>query len=308
MLVLQDMIEKVSNLNQMENLYHIRERFSIIHDNKKIGIQMKWEGKREKPPMLMLPALSTISRSDEWQSFKAIVTDKYQLITIDWPGFGESDKKDIHYSGKVLQKTLRKAIKAIQRKNNKKLTIVAAGHSASLVLTLKDKYINTIKQVVLIAPTWRGPLPSMTGWSPKRLNIINEIVRLPIIGPILYFINTTKVIIRFMMKRHVWLNKNDLDNDKILRLQVLSRQKGARYASAAFVTGSLDIDKNKKWWISNTKKIQEMSTLVIPKDSPKKSLSEMEVLSDSIKDVLYLRGRLGCHEEFGEEIAKRLFY
>ena len=107
---------------------------------------------------------------------------------------------------------------------------------------------------MLIAPTWRGPLPSMTGWSPKRLNIINEIVRLPIIGPMLYFINTTKVIIRFMMKRHVWLNKNDLDNDKILRLQVLSRQKGARYASAAFVTGRLDIDNNNKWWISNTKK------------------------------------------------------
>jgi cbb3-type cytochrome oxidase cytochrome c subunit len=148
----------------------------------------------------------------------------------------------------------------------------------------------------------------MTGWSPKRLNIINEIVRLPIIGPMLYFINTTKVIIRLMMKRHVWLNKNDLDNDKIRKLQVLSRQKGARYASAAFVTGRLDIDNNNKWWISNTNIVKEMSTLVIPKDSPKRSLSEMEALSESIKDVLYIRGRLGCHEEFGEEIAKRLFY
>ena len=217
-------------------------------------------------------------------------------------------KKIYTTAEKYYKKTLRKAIKAIQRKNNKKLTIVAAGHSASVVLTLKDKYINTIKQVVLIAPTWRGPLPSMTGWSPKRLNIINEIVRLPIIGPMLYFINTTKVIIRFMMKRHVWLNKNDLDNDKIRKLQVLSRQKGARYASAAFVTGRLDIDNNNKWWISNTNKVKEMSTLVIPKDSPKRSLSEMEALSESIKDVLYIRGRLGCHEEFGEEIAKRLFY
>jgi hypothetical protein len=83
MLGLKGITKKVSNLNQMENLYHIRERFSIIHDNKIIGIQMKWEGKREKPPMLMLPALSTVSRSDEWQHFKAIVTDKYQLITID---------------------------------------------------------------------------------------------------------------------------------------------------------------------------------------------------------------------------------
>ncbi|QNI43761.1 hypothetical protein SynA1528_02765 [Synechococcus sp. A15-28] len=278
----------------MENLYHIRERFSIIHNNKIIGIQMKWEGKREKSPMLMLPALSTILNSDEWQHFKAIVTDKYQLITIDWPGFGESDKIDIHYSGTVLQETLKKAIKVIQSKNYRKLTIIAAGHSASVVLTLKDKYINTIKQIVLIPPTWRGPLPSMTGWSPKRLNIINEIVRLPIIGPMLYFINTTKVIIRFMMKRHVWLNKNDLDNDKIRKLQVLSRQKGARYASAAFVTGRLDIDNNNKWWISNTNIVKEMSTLVIPKDSPKRSLSEMEALSESIKDVLYIRSRLGC--------------
>ena len=159
------------NLLQMENLYRVRERFSITHDNVTIGIQMNWEGKREKPPMLMLPALSTVSRSDEWQSFKAIVTDKYQVITLDWPGFGKSDKKDIHYSGTVLQKTLGKAIKVIQSKNNKKLTIIAAGHSASVVLTLNDKYIRDIKRVVLIAPTWKGPLPSMTGWSPKRLNL-----------------------------------------------------------------------------------------------------------------------------------------
>mgnify|MGYP005739693693 FL=1 len=47
MLGLKGITKKVSNLNQMENLYHIRERFSIIHDNKIIGIQMKWEGKRE---------------------------------------------------------------------------------------------------------------------------------------------------------------------------------------------------------------------------------------------------------------------
>ena len=91
-------------------------------------------------------------------------------------------------------------------------------------------------------------------------------------------------------------------------LQLLARQKGARYASAAFVTGSLDINKNNKWWISNTKKINKISTLVIPKDSPKKSLSEMGILSNKIKNVIYIRGRLGCHEEFGEEIAKRLFY
>ena len=58
------------------------------------------------------------------------MTDKYQLITIDWPGFGESDKKDIHYSGTVLQETLKKAIKVIQSKNIRKLTIIAAGHSA----------------------------------------------------------------------------------------------------------------------------------------------------------------------------------
>ena len=70
----------------------------------------------------------------------------------------------------------------------------------------------------------------------------------------------------------------------------------------------LDIDNNNKWWISNTNIVKEMSTLVIPKDSPKRSLSEMEALSESIKDVIYIRGRLGCHEEFGEEIAKRLFY
>ena len=164
-----------------------------------------------------------------------------------------------------------------------------------------------MKDIILIAPTWRGPLPSMTGWSTRKLNIINKIIRLPIIGSMIYFINTTKIVIYFMSKRHVWLKDNELNTERMNRLQRLSRQKGARFASGAFVTGGLDIGNNNKWWIESAKRIKERTTVVIPKDSPQKSLSEMVALSKSCKNILYIRGRLGCHEEFGEEIANKLF-
>ncbi len=283
------------------------EMFSIIHDEKLLSISIKWEGKTGNPPMLMLPALSTISSSNEWNKFKSIVVSNYYTITLDWPGFGESEKINLRYNGKLLRKTLEKALRIIMSKYNQDLSIVAAGHSAAVVLSLKDRYLKNIKDIVLVAPTWRGPLPSMTGWSPKKLRFINRIIRLPIIGSVIYYLNTTKMVLRFMVKRHVWLKSNENNTERIKILQKISRQKGARYASAAFVTGSLDIIQSSEVWLTSAKKIKEKSTIVIAKDSPKKSLSEMVALSDNCKNILYIRGRLGCHEEFGDEIAKRLF-
>ena len=105
-----------------------------------------------------------------------------------------------------------------------------------------------------------------------------------------------------MSRRHVWLKDNELNTEKMNRLQNISRQKGARFASTAFVTGSLDIGKNNKLWIKSAQRIKERTTIIIPKDSPKNSLSEMVALSHNCKNKFYIRGRLGCHEEFGEEI------
>jgi len=56
------------------------------------------------------------------------------------------------------------------------------------------------------APTWRGPLPTMSGWSPQRFGWLRNLVMLPLIGPLLYRLNTTLPVLRLMLRCHVWVN------------------------------------------------------------------------------------------------------
>ena len=44
------------------------------------------------PTWLLLPALSTVSSRSEWQPLATAVADRCQLVSFDWPGFGDSDR------------------------------------------------------------------------------------------------------------------------------------------------------------------------------------------------------------------------
>ena len=49
--------------------------------------------------------------------------------------------------------------------------------------------ISTRKRLVLIAPTWRGPLPTMMDGQWPLFDRICQLVDLPVIGPLLYRLN-----------------------------------------------------------------------------------------------------------------------
>ena len=64
---------------------------------------------------LLLPALSTISSRREWQPFCEALLARHRqrqdcaggaeaprLISIDWPGFGDSDRPCLPYDAKLL--------------------------------------------------------------------------------------------------------------------------------------------------------------------------------------------------------------
>lgn len=51
---------------------------------------------------LLLPALSTVSSRGKWQALAEAVGDQREVVSFDWPGFGDSDRPATLYDAALL--------------------------------------------------------------------------------------------------------------------------------------------------------------------------------------------------------------
>ena len=227
-------------------------------------------------------------------------------MSFDWPDSGDGERPKISYNTTILKQTLRAVLQYLEKFKPKQMTLVATGHSASVALTLATESSENWTKLILVATTWREPLPTMTSWHPKHFGWLRGLVALPIRGSVLYHLNTSRAILKFMLHRHVWVQTKWLTNERLLEQQKISRRNGSRFASVAFVTGGLDPEGDRSWWISQIKKLQCSVHVVIAKQAPPRSKREMELLADHAQQISEINGRLGLHQEFGVMLSEQL--
>ena len=278
----------------------------FLSANCQIRLIIERRGPEDGPLYLLLPALSTISSRSEWKDCAQSLGNEYHIVSFDWPGFGDSERPKISYNIETLKLALRAVLQHLKKFKPKSIILVAAGHSASVALAMATESSEKWSKLILVAPTWRGPLPTMTSWHPKRFGWLRDLVALPILGPVLYQLNTSRAILKFMLRRHVWVQTNWLTNESLLAQQKISRRAGSRFASVAFVTGGLDPAGDRSWWLRQIKKLQGAVHVVIAKQAPPRSKREMELLADHAQQTSEINGRLGLHQEFGAMLSEQL--
>ena len=282
------------------------ERLQLDLAGSRLGIVLERSGPGTAPLWLLLPALSTVSSRSEWKPLAEAVGDQRQLASLDWPGFGDSDRPPIRYDASLLRSALRAVLTYLHTIHPGRITVVAAGHSASVALGLEAEWSGLWQELVLVAPTWRGPLPTMTGWPPQRFRWLRQLVAAPLIGPALYRLNTSNAVLKLMLRRHVWVDPDLLTPERIQQQQQLARRPGARFASAAFVTGGLDPAQESDWWLQQARMLQCPLQVVLAADAPPRSRQEMEALAWVADQLSVIPGRLGLHQEFGALLARQL--
>ncbi|WP_017655620.1 alpha/beta fold hydrolase [Fortiea contorta] len=252
-------------------------------------------------PLLLLPAFSSVSTRGEMGELAKLLAPHFQVVAVDWPGFGESDRPSLDYSPALYQQFLADFIKSVF---NQAIVVLAAGHAAGYVLQLAQQQPTTFSKIVLVAPTWRGPLPTM-GASEQIAGMVRNLVRSPIIGPILYQLNTTPSFLSFMYRRHVYADAAKVTPAFIDEKWQTTQQLGARFGSAAFVTGNIDTIHQQSEFLELGRSLTVPLLVLIGKSSPPKSRSEMDALAalPGVKSTL-IPGSLGLHEEYPNLVAE----
>jgi pimeloyl-ACP methyl ester carboxylesterase len=133
------------------------------------------------PALLMLPALSSISTRREMRPLQERLASDYATVAVDWPGFGDAPRPAMAWHPDAYRAFLAEVL-AVERP----FATVAAGHAAAYCLAAARAWPGAAGRLCLMAPTWRGPLPTVMG---KRHKVFAGIARagdLPVIGAALY--------------------------------------------------------------------------------------------------------------------------
>ena len=293
-------------MNLYSRIGGVPENLHINLNGRDVRVTLERRGPENGDLWLLLPALSTVSSRGEWHDFADAMDERCQLVSFDWPGFGDSERPAMAYNANALSEAFTGILQHLQSADLNKINVVAAGHSAPIALGLAEQCSRQWAQIVVVAPTFRGPLPTMTGRAGQSFNWVRRLVELPLIGPLLYRLNTSRAILKLMLRRHVWVNRNLLTPQRLREQQQISRQPGARFASVAFVSGGLDAASDSRWWLAQVQNLHCPLHVVLANEAPPRSKQEMLTLADKADRVSDIDGRLGLHEEFGQTLAQSI--
>jgi pimeloyl-ACP methyl ester carboxylesterase len=262
-------------------------------------------GSSDAEPILMLPAMSTVSTRGELRAL-ADHLESRRCIIPDWPGFGDTARPRLDYDRALCRGFLEELVAHLQRELERlSFPVVACGHAAGYAIDLEARHPGTFTHLILIAPTWRGPLPTMMNGRKPIQGRLRRLIHAPVIGELLYRLNVSRPVVRMMYRRHVFADPAFLTDDLLADRMRLTRQPGARFASACFVTGALDPFDDRATFLAAARRVEGPMLMLYGPDTPPKSRAEMEALAalPGIESLLLERGTLGMAEELAGDLA-----
>ncbi|MCQ8782930.1 alpha/beta hydrolase [Mangrovibrevibacter kandeliae] len=264
----------------------------------RIGVTSVGQG----PLVLLLPALSSISTRQEFAPLQRRLAASFTTVSVDWPGFGDLPRPAIAWSPTALSAFLDHVLDEVLQAP---YATLSAGHAASYVLDSERERTGRAGRLVLLSPTWRGPLPTMFG---RRLPIFRRVaqaVDLPVLGEALYRTNVNAPMIRMMVGAHVYRDRRRLTPDWMKSKRCVTDAPGARHASLRFVTGGLDRFNSREQFLDAARACQAPIDVIYGDDCPPKSKAEMDALAalPNVHSSIVTEGKLSFYEEFPEETA-----
>jgi pimeloyl-ACP methyl ester carboxylesterase len=254
------------------------------------------------PKLLLLPALSSISTRHEMAPLQQRLAPRYSTTSVDWPGFGDSARPQIDWTPEAYSAFLNFVLAEIVPQPH---AIIAAGHAAGYLL----KSAGTAKEakLVLAAPTWRGPLPTMLGHH-RLSDRVYRLVDHRALGPVIYRLNVNRPVMRRMVAGHVYSDPAFLDGERLEQKLAVIEAPGARFASVRFITGRLDPLKSRDEFLDLARRAAAPILLIYGAETPRRSRAEMEALSElpRVRTVVLPRGKLALHEEFPDATAEAI--
>ncbi|GJD52607.1 hypothetical protein OPKNFCMD_5373 [Methylobacterium crusticola] len=253
------------------------------------------------PEALLLPAPSSIATREEMRPLAACLGG-FRCLVPDWPGFGAAPRARVP----LEPATLHAALDGLLAQAPGPYALgIAAGHAAGYLVAAARRHPEAFGRLVLVAPTWRGPLPTAMG--PERRPLYGRLrraVETPVVGDLLYRLNVSTAVVARMMRAHVYADAAHVTPAVLAAKRRVTHQPRARFATAAFVTGGLDPVLTRAAFLDLFGPGLPPVLVLRPAGAPRRSGAEMDALvAGGRVDAAEVPGALSAHEEYPEAVA-----
>lgn len=148
-------------------------------------------------------------------------------------------------------------------------------------------------------------------FSRRRYNLLRGTLRSPLLGYALYkYLVSSAKNIRLQYLTHVYADPDNVTPALTASRTALTQRDGARFAPAAFLTGSLDPAATREDFLSLFAQLEGKVPVLVASTlkAPRRSRAEMEALEgvEGVTKFEKLRGALLPQEEFPQDVAASL--
>jgi len=226
----------------------------------------------------------------------------FTTLAIDWVGFGDRPRPPLRWSPGIYRSFLAYLLTDVAPRP---FATIAAGHAAAYCLDAAAARPGSTGRLCLIAPTWRGPLPTMMGRKHPMFAQISRIVDWPVVGDFLYRLNVNRFMVRKMALGHVYAESSSLSDARFEEKLAVTRASGARHSSIRFVAGELDPMTSRQAFLTAAQQVNDSIIVVYGAEKPLRSRAEMEALAGLPNVVANVvpHAKLAVHEEFPDQVA-----
>jgi pimeloyl-ACP methyl ester carboxylesterase len=250
----------------------------------------------------MLPALSSISTRSEMWPLQERLGSSFTTLAIDWVGFGDRPRPPLRWSPDMYRNFLAYLLNDVVPRP---FATIAAGHAAAYCLDAAAARPGSTGRLCLIAPTWRGPSPTMMGRKHPMFAQISRMVDWPVVGDLLYRLNVNRFMVRKMALGHVYAESSSLSEARFEEKLAVTRASGARHSSIRFVAGELDPMATREAFLSAAQRVNDLIMVVYGAETPPRSRAEIEALAGlpNVVAAVVAHAKLAVHEESPDEVA-----
>jgi pimeloyl-ACP methyl ester carboxylesterase len=265
-----------------------------------VRVGMTWHG--QGASVLMLPALSSISTRSEMWPLQQRLGSWFTTLAIDWVGFGDRPRPPLRWSPEIYRSFL---VYLLDKVVPRPFATIAAGHAAAYCLDAAAARPGSTGRLCLIAPTWRGPLPTMIGRKHPMFVQICRTVDWTVVDDLLYRLNVNRFMVRKMALGHVYADSSSLSEARFEEKMAVTRASGARHSSIRFVAGELDPMATREAFLIAAQQVNDPIMVVYGAETPPRSRTEMEALAGlpNVVATIVPHAKLAVHEEFPDQVA-----
>ncbi|MDR2899428.1 MAG: alpha/beta fold hydrolase [Clostridiales bacterium] len=185
-------------------------------------------------PVLLVHGLGIGASSYEFEAAAKVLSKYYRVYTLDLIGFGMSEKPGISYSSYLFTSLINDFVTDVIKEP---CFIAASAHSADYAVMAYNLNHDNFKKMLLISPS------GLKNDEPENV-LLGKIVDLPLYGTFVYNILSSKLSIRYFLKKFAFYDGSMVTKSVVNKFYEAAKKDAcqSRYPVSAFMCGKLNTD------------------------------------------------------------------